>query len=148
MAEKKEVRLMKRQRLIQWLCVLSLAFITACGATSQGGENPNVQITLLPVEQGAATTALAIQLQNAADEAITDASVSVEGNMNHAGMAPVFTDTITDVADGTADGIYQVPFQFSMLGDWIITVSVTLADGSQVTKDINLTVTNAGVQQP
>jgi hypothetical protein len=71
--------------------------------------------------------------------------VTVEGNMNHAGMVPVLADPVRDDADGVADGSYRIPFQFTMLGDWIITVSVERADGAEVEQNIEATVGDQGV---
>jgi len=128
--------------------LLLLLWVTACGATDESPNNAAVQIALLPTPQGETTTILRVQLRNAAQEPITDATVRLEGNMNHAGMVPVIADPVTDSADGSTDGIYQAPFTLTMLGDWIITVAVELADGSQVTEDIPVTVTDAGLQLP
>ena len=52
--------------------------------------------------------------------------------MTHAGMAPVLASDKTD-----AQGKLSLPFKWSMGGDWIVTVTVTLADGSQVSQDFN-----------
>ncbi len=66
---------------------------------------------------------------------LANAPVSVRGDMNHAGMKPV-------LADGTTgdDGTVDVPFAWSMGGDWIVTVTVTLPDGSEVSQDFNYTI--------
>lgn len=130
---------------IALLCTLVVS-LAACGSTAETADNTDLQITLLPIAVGEASGVLRVQLHNAAQEPITDATVTLEGNMNHAGMAPVIADPLTDDADGTLDGIYQAPFQFSMLGDWILTVAVERADGSKTTKDIHVTVTEAGIQ--
>ncbi len=61
--------------------------------------------------------------------------------MNHAGMTPVLAEPTTDEADGNVDGVYHVPFAFTMRGDWIVTVSVVLADGTTFTQDFDLSVT-------
>lgn len=135
-----------RRSIVSWICLFVLFSMTACGSATDSTGNANVQITLLPPAQGAAADSLQIQLRTATQEPITDATVSLEGNMNHAGMAPIIADAVTDAADGNSDGIYQVPFQFSMLGDWIITIAVTLADGSQVTEDIPVTITETDIQ--
>ena len=75
---------------------------------------------------------------------VTDATVSLEGNMNHAGMAPVLGDGVKDDADGTLDGSYRMPFAFSMAGDWIVTVSIERT-GITETKDINVLVGDSDV---
>jgi len=125
------------------LLLLSLALLAACGSSTPPASEATVQITLLP---GQAGDGLQVQLHNAAHAPLTDATVTLEGNMNHAGMAPVLTDPVKDGDDGASDGVYSIPFQFSMLGDWIVTVTVDLADGTQTTQDINVTVTDAGIQ--
>jgi copper(I)-binding protein len=58
--------------------------------------------------------------------------------MNHAGMIPVLADPIADDADGSADGRYHLPFTFTMLGDWILTVTVTQADGSSFSRNLEV----------
>lgn len=62
-------------------------------------------------------------------------TLEVEGNMTHAGMVPVFARAV-----GGEDGRYEVPFEWTMGGDWIITVKVTLADGDLVTRQFNVSV--------
>lgn len=134
-----------RWQVVLWGIVL-LLLLTACGSPAAPTDNADIQITLLPVPAGEESNSLRVQLRDAAQNPITDATVTLEGNMNHAGMAPVFAEPVTDADDGAVDGIYQAPFQFSMLGDWIITVTAEQADGSQGTKDIHVTVTDTGVQ--
>lgn len=134
-----------RWQVVLWGIVV-LLLLTACGSPAVPTDNTDLQITLLPVSAGEESTSLRVQLRDAAQNPITDATVTLEGNMNHAGMAPVFAEPVTDADDGAVDGIYQAPFQFSMLGDWIITITVEQADGSQATRDVNATVTDSGVQ--
>lgn len=125
------------------LLILLLPLLIACGSEEENGSAAAVQITLLP---GQSANELRVQLRNATQAPITDATVALEGNMNHAGMAPLLTEPVRDDADGATDGNYQLPFQFSMLGDWIVTVTAKLADGTEATKDVEVTVTDSGVQ--
>ncbi len=66
---------------------------------------------------------------------LANAPVSVRGDINHAGMKPVLADGTTN-----ADGALDVPFAWSMGGDWIVTVTVTLPDGSEVSQDFDYTI--------
>ena len=66
---------------------------------------------------------------------IDDAYLSVKGDMEHDGMMPVLTS-----AKAGLDGEYVIPFEWTMGGDWIVTVDATLADEMQVTQDFNLVV--------
>lgn len=126
-------------------CLLLL--LAACGSRSDPTSNDDLQITLLPPSVGIGRDRVRVQLHNREQAPITDATVTLEGNMNHAGMAPIIAGPVSDGDDGTIDGIYQASLPFSMLGDWIITVVVNLADGSQTAQDINITVMEDGVQR-
>ncbi|MCE7980397.1 MAG: copper chaperone PCu(A)C [Caldilinea sp. CFX5] len=129
-----------------WRVILLLLLLPLLVACSSGEETPSsaaVQITLLP---GQSANELQVQLRDPTQAPITDATVALEGNMNHAGMVPVLADPVRDDADGATDGVYRLPFQFSMLGDWIVTVTATLADGTEATKDVEVIVTDGGVQ--
>ncbi len=129
-----------------WVVSVLLVGLMAGCSTTAAGTTDDLQITLRAAPEGAAGTYLTVELADAAGAPITDATVELEGNMNHAGMVPVFAEPVTDEADGAVDGLYQVPFAFTMFGDWIITVKVVEADGSEVTRNIDLTVTQAGVE--
>jgi periplasmic copper chaperone A len=120
--------------------------LSACGSSTATMSSADVQIALLPGQVDGGRNTLHVELRTAAQVPITDATIALEGNMTHAGMAPVIAAPVHDDDDGAGDGIYVVPFQFSMLGDWIITVAVELADGTRATRNINVTVTEAGIQ--
>jgi hypothetical protein len=129
----------------QLLIILSLGIIlTACGRQGQAAND--LQITLTPAPEGAAGTYLTVQVADAQGQPVTDATVSLEGNMNHAGMAPVLTAGVQDAADGVADGSYEVPFGFTMLGDWIITVKVVRPDGTESEQNLDVTVSDGVVE--
>jgi hypothetical protein len=127
------------------LVILVLWIVSACGSGGSQAAASDVQITLTASPSGETASALVVQLADSNGQPITDATVTIEGNMNHPGMAPVLVAPVGDDANGAADGSYRVPFQFTMLGDWIITVSVEKADGTKVEKNIEVTVGEQGV---
>ena len=53
--------------------------------------------------------------------------------MSHPGMAPV----IVNGAE-RAPGVYEIPFAFTMAGDWVLLVAVTLTDGSRAERRIDV----------
>lgn len=125
------------------LLILALT-LTACGSPTPadpaaGQPDP---IVVLTAPNGPTGQTLVVTLTDKDGGAITDATVRLEGNMNHAGMTPVLVEPVTD----SPDGVYQVPFGFTMRGDWIVTVTVTQADGTIYTQDFDLTVTADEVQ--
>ncbi len=106
-------------RLALTVLILIIVVFVACQRPGQSIEEDNstVQIALqpMPLEE-----TLVVLLTDADGAPMTDATVAVEGNMNHAGMIPVLADPVADDADGDADGHYHLPFTFTMLGDRII----------------------------
>ncbi len=66
---------------------------------------------------------------------VTEATVSVRGDMTHAGMRPELASGVTD-----AQGKAIIPFHWTMSGDWIVTVTVTLADKSEVAQEFDVSV--------
>ncbi len=71
-----------------------------------------------------------ITVHDASGAPVPDASVSVHGDMDHQGMMPV-----TGIGSHAGEGRYSVPIRWTMVGDWLVTVTVTLADG-QVIKQV------------
>lgn len=64
------------------------------------------------------------------------AAVSVEGNMTHAGMAPVRAQ-----ATPAGNGRYVVdPLDLNMAGSWVLTVTARTGDGRTLTTDVPLEV--------
>ncbi|MBK7641518.1 MAG: FixH family protein [Planctomycetes bacterium] len=55
---------------------------------------------------------------------LEQASLTVQGNMNHAGMVPSQA-RVTELGAGH----YKAEFEFTMGGDWILIVDGKLADG-------------------
>ena len=74
-----------------------------------------------------------------ADDAkpLTGAHISLEGDMTHAGMAPVFGD-----AKEVSPGQYQGQLMLNMGGDWVALLHITLPDGEKVEKQMEV----SGVQ--
>ncbi|MGB1288922.1 MAG: FixH family protein, partial [Aggregatilineales bacterium] len=58
------------------------------------------------------------------ETAINDATVAVRGDMSHAGMIPV----MVEASEGT-EGEYEIPFEWTMGGDWAVEITATLPDG-------------------
>ena len=121
---------------VLFVVVAALTLLTACSIATPvaAPAAPDLNIAILNPSTGQDTTYLVVELTGTDGAPITDATVALEGDMNHAGMVPVISDPVQDDADGSADGRYHVPFSFSMLGDWILTVNVTLADGTTASR--------------
>lgn len=90
-----------------------------------------------PADPSVGEAVVRVYLLSEDNAAITEAEVTVTGTMTHAGMEPVIS-----TAPESEDGLYATEdFAFSMAGDWVLTADVTLPDGSEVSSDLPLTVT-------
>ena len=79
------------------------------------------EISPQPARVGQVT--ITLKLTVASNTPVTGAQVELEGNMSHAGMAPVFAE-----AKEIEPGRYRSTMELSMAGDWFVLVTVTLPD--------------------
>jgi hypothetical protein len=89
------------------------------------------EITPQPPHVGPATVTL--KILDAAGDPVPGASVHLEGNMTHAGMAPTFAE-----AHEITTGKYRATLDFSMGGDWIIVVGVVTKGGKKIEKQLEV----------
>jgi hypothetical protein len=119
------------------LTLLLLLVLAACARQSQEPGTDELAVTLAvtpdPPVVGPAT--LVITLKDAAGSPVNDALLNVKGDMSHAGMQPVLAEV-----EGGVDGVYEVPFRWTMGGDWFVTVDATLADGRTLSRRFDLNV--------
>lgn len=76
-----------------------------------------------------------IVLADDAGAPITGAAIAVRGDMNHAGMVPVEATAVE-----IGDGLYRADFEWTMAGDWIVTVTAALPDGRIKTQSFDFSV--------
>lgn len=76
---------------------------------------------------------ITLKLTDAAGKAVTRAHATVEGNMSHAGMVPVFAET-TEIEPGR----YRANLELSMAGDWVMLVHVTLPGNRKVETEFEI----------
>lgn len=111
------------------LLIMCALFLASCRQSAQPTPtpDPDIQLEWLPAEKPfrVGFDALIFTLKNAQAEPIRGALIEVRGDMSHAGMVPV--DGMAE--GGTEDGRYVVPFEWTMGGDWTLTVRATLPDG-------------------
>ncbi|MDQ7024040.1 MAG: FixH family protein [Anaerolineae bacterium] len=108
------------------ILILTLALVlTACGAQNTVSivEDITIELTVEPNPPAVGEATLVITVLDADNSPIDGASITVHGNMDHEGMTPIDSET-----SDSSDGVYQVPFQWSMGGGWVLDVTVTLPD--------------------
>ena len=114
----------------RWLPLLAL--LAACGPAVERARDVDVQLSFAPAPHVGDTTCT-VTLAGPGGAPLVGATLEVEGNMNHAGMVPVFGD-----ATETAPGVYQAPLEFTMGGDWFVIVRADLADGRSLEEVVDM----------
>ena len=77
--------------------------------------------------------AIALRVTDLSGKPVTGARITMEGNMSHAGMTPVFVE-----AKETGEGVYGATMDLSMAGDWIVVAHAELADGRKVERQFEI----------
>lgn len=128
-------------RLISVLIVV-LLLTAACRQSQQqsatqtaGGAIVQIEMTTEPSPPQTGEGTLLITVRDLDGTPADVTRVEVRGDMNHAGMQPVFGS-----ADAATDSVYRVPFNWSMGGDWFIDVTVMLADGTTASQRFEASV--------
>lgn len=118
-----------------------LLLLAACGgrASQQETQDDSYVMELEALSTTVGPAALEIALTGPDGAPVTDATLNVRGDMSHAGMVPVLQEGHTR----NRQGIYSVPFEWTMAGDWIVIVEARLPDGQTITRQFDVTVTGA-----
>jgi YtkA-like protein len=118
-----------------WLVFAFASFLLLCGCNRPTQSSPAVriyyQVAPQPPVVGAAT--IMVILADGTAKPVTGARVRLEGDMSHAGMAPVFGE-----AGEVAPGRYQANLDLAMAGDWVILSHITLANGQKIEDQLDL----------
>jgi len=125
-----------RRSLASLLFVLMglMALLTAgCrrSANSVDGISIREEVTPLPVHTGEVT--VTVQLADAAENPVKEASIMVEADMAHPGMSPVFA-----AAKETMPGTYQSKMNLTMGGDWVVLLHIRLSNGTKIERQLDV----------
>lgn len=130
------LRLATVMSLLALLLLVTIA--TGCGRgddddSGSGDVQVDIRVEPDPPEVGPAT--ITVTLRDDDGEPVESADLEIEGNMSHAGMTPVVTE-----AGESNDGNYVADdFEFTMGGDWIVTVRGELSDGTEIERTFDIT---------
>ena len=109
----------KRNSLVA-LCVW-LALVQGCRLQTGSPSDLTIEHEVSPQPPRVGQVTITFRLTDASGTPVTGALVKLEGNMSHAGMAPVFGE-----AREIEPGRYRAPLELSMAGDWSVVVTATL----------------------
>ena len=115
--------------------IASLGALLLVGCQHPAASSPVVlmtyQITPQPVRTGAAD--ITLLLRDATSRPLTGVHVNLEADMSHPGMAPVFGESME-----IGGGSYRGKIGFTMPGDWVVLVHMTLPDQQKVERQIDV----------
>jgi hypothetical protein len=120
------------------LCLLCLFVAGLPGCKRQSSQEIFVAHEVLPQPARVGQVEIRLRLRDASRKPLTGAEIKLEGNMSHAGMPPVFANTLE-----VAPGDYRAKMELSMAGDWVVLVHVNLRDGAKLERQFEMTVLNA-----
>lgn len=132
---------MNMRSLTAVLLLIVMLLGSACARESRRTQAQTMQITLtaVPFPAVVGETRLVIRVSDSQGRPVDDAVLAVKGDMTHAGMAPVLAES----AEGGEDGYYNLPFEWTMGGDWVVTVEATRPDGSAAQERFDLNILTA-----
>lgn len=117
-----------------WITLLAL-LIAGCRQQTTPTTGITMALSLEPEPAVVGAAEFRVSLTSADNLPITDAAVTVRGDMNHAGMVPVIAE-----AQRVEGVLYVVPFEWTMAGDWTVEVSAVLPDGTTASQTFDYTV--------
>jgi hypothetical protein len=110
--------------LFLFLALLASAACGQAGSPTTVPTDVHIELDVEPAPPATGDSTLILTLTDANGIPVSGATINVEGNMDHAGMEPATGQTSDD-----SDGVYHVPFRWTMGGGWIVTVTATLPSG-------------------
>lgn len=133
---------MKRAKTWGYLAsatLLGASLWTACHKRVERLSGLTIRHEISPQPPRVGHAIVTLNVADASGKSVRGARISIEGDMSHAGMGPVFGE-----AKEAEPGQYQVPLDFSMGGDWIILVHLTLSNGQMLERQFEVNGVRSG----
>lgn len=120
--------------------ILCLVLVAACRQESTPAAEADLTIDLrvLPTDARVGEAEFLINISDADGRAVSPERVDVRGDMDHAGMQPVLRDDVQG-----SNGRYRLSFEWTMAGDWTVTVKLSFDDDSVLEETFDVSVSEA-----
>lgn len=115
-----------------------LLIFTACGQPSTATTSPvnvDIAVRVEPEPLSVGETTLIVTLTDGSASPVGGARLQVHGDMDHQGM----TALNREVSESSG-GEYRVPFEWTMGGGWIVTVTAHMPDGGEISRTFDFFV--------
>jgi hypothetical protein len=116
---------------------LLFLLVSGCARASRqaGSADVHMSLTAVPFPARVGESRLVIQIADENDRPVDKAHLQIKGDMTHSGMVPVLAEI-----DGGTGGLYEIPFEWTMAGDWVVTVDLRLPDGATAQQRFEMSV--------
>jgi hypothetical protein len=115
------------------LALCANVFQSGCRKTDETPPDIVIEHKIAPTPPRTGPATVTLKLADYAGKPIDGARINLEGDMSHPGMRPVFSE-----AREAEPGRYEANLEFTMGGDWVILVHITLPDGRELQRQIDV----------
>jgi hypothetical protein len=113
--------------------------LAGCQRAGETGAGVSVEHEFEPRPPRVGKASVTLRVADASGRPLSGARVSLEGNMSHAGMRPVFGE-----ARESGPGRYESELEFTMAGDWVVLVRLALPDGRKIERQFDVKGVQSG----
>jgi hypothetical protein len=112
-----------------------VAILLVAGCAHQADSAPAITVehAISPELPKVGPATITLKLADAAAKPVSGARITLEADMSHPGMAPVFGE-----ASETEPGKYQAHLKFAMAGDWVVLLHVRLPGGQTLERQFDV----------
>ena len=116
--------------------VLIVLLLIAAACRQQRIAPADIRLELTATNTLIGETTLLVAVKDKDGKPLPDpGALRIRGDMSHAGMIPVFAET-----DQSSNGVFTLPFQWSMAGSWIVEASLTLPNGELASETFTIEI--------
>ena len=102
--------------------ILLIGLLLLASCRQQQLSSADVQLELSASDRRVGETLLLLRVSDRDGKAVSKpGTLSIRGDMDHAGMAPVLAE-----AESAAEGVFSIPFEWTMGGSWTVEATLTL----------------------
>ena len=126
------------------LCALAmLLLLSAACRQEQKLSASGIALEIAASELTVGDTVLTVRVRDKQGNPLTEpGTLSLRGDMDHAGMIPVLAE-----ADSAVDGVFNVPFEWTMGGSWIVEASLALSADEVARQEFHFDIASASDEQ-
>lgn len=120
------------------LAILLLCLLPIVGCRQQQQSATDIQLSITASDLLVGETMLLVKATDRNGDTLTNpGTLTVRGDMQHAGMIPVLAESASAI-----DGVFTLPFEWTMGGAWIVEASLALPDGAVATETFHYQILN------